>query len=312
MANEAVPEDITSLVGVPTWAVVLIRHILESRGINSGNLLEIWPNLELLMHGGVNFEPYREQFKKLIPSSNVTFLECYNASEGFFAVQNDFSKNDLLLMLDYGIFYEFIPLENFGEEHPKTHTIGEVELGRNYAMVITTNGGLWRYMIGDTVMFTSKYPFKLKITGRTKQFINAFGEELMVDNAEKAVTEACRATGAVIENFTVAPVYFEGTDRGGHEWLIEFDKIPQSIDHFKEILDKTLQEVNSDYEAKRKGNLALGLPTIQILAEGTFHRWMKKRNKLGGQNKVPRLSNNRKYVDDILAMVRDGMVDGGR
>jgi hypothetical protein len=306
MANEAVQADITSLVGVPTWAIVLIRHIFETRGITSGNLLEIWPNLELFMHGGVNFDPYREQFKKMIPRSDMSYIDCYNASEGFFAVQNEPDKSDLLLMLDYGIFYEFIPLENLGEDHPRTHTIDEVEIGRNYAVVITTNGGLWRYMIGDTVMFTSKRPHKIKITGRTKQFINAFGEELMVDNAEKAITEACNATGALIKNFTVAPLYFEGTERGGHEWLLEFERQPDSIEHFSEIIDRCLRDLNSDYDAKRKGNLALGPPILRVLPPDTFHQWMKKRNKLGGQNKVPRLANSRKYVDDILAMVSVG------
>ena len=303
MANEAVQEDVTSIVGVPTWAMVLIRHIFETRGITSGNLLEIWPNLELFLHGGVSFEPYREQFQKMIPTPNMTYVDCYNASEGFFAVQNEQGKSDLLLMLDYGIFYEFIPLEDLGQDHPRTHTIDEVEIGRNYAMVITTNGGLWRYLIGDTVMFTSKAPHKVKITGRTKQFINAFGEELMVDNAEQGITEACHATGAVIKNYTVAPLYFEGSERGGHEWLIEFQKHPDSIERFTETLDRRMRELNSDYDAKRRGDLALGMPIVRVLPAFTFHRWMKKRNKLGGQNKVPRLANDRKYVDDILGMV---------
>ncbi|MDX2248984.1 MAG: GH3 auxin-responsive promoter family protein [Bacteroidia bacterium] len=306
MAREVMYEDVTSIVGVPTWTQVLIYKIFELLEMKDHNLLEVWPNLELFLHGGVSFDPYREHFKSLIPSENMTYMDCYNASEGFFALQDDFSRLDLLLMLDYGIFFEFIPIENVEEDHPQTYTLEEVETNRNYAMVITTNGGLWRYLIGDTVMFTSLYPFRIKITGRTKHFINAFGEELMVDNAEKAISEASFLTGARVENYTAAPIFFEGGSRGGHEWLIEFEKIPEDLEKFGQILDDTLKSVNSDYEAKRKGDLALGPPLIHVLPSGSFIRWMKKRGKLGGQHKVPRLANNRDYLEDILKMIAVG------
>ncbi|MEZ4830164.1 MAG: GH3 auxin-responsive promoter family protein [Bacteroidia bacterium] len=306
MAREVMYEDVTSIVGVPTWTQVLIYKIFELLKMEEPNLLKVWPNLELFLHGGVSFDPYREHFHKLIPSDQMTYMDCYNASEGFFALQDDFSRPDLLLMLDYGIFFEFIPVEHLDEDHPRSYTLGEVEMGKNYAMVITTNGGLWRYLIGDTIMFTSLYPFRIKITGRTKHFINAFGEELMVDNAEKAISEACQATGTRVENYTAAPIFFDGGSRGGHEWLIEFDTPPADMKLFGRILDETLKSLNSDYEAKRKGDLALGPPRIHVLPEGTFIRWMKKRGKLGGQHKVPRLANNRDYLEDILRMIAVG------
>lgn len=303
MGKEVISEDITSIVGVPTWTLVLINHLFETLGMKERNLLQIWPNLELYLHGGVNFGPYREQFKKLIPSDEMTYLNCYNASEGFFAVQNDPNDSDLLLLLDYGIFYEFIPLDHMDEDHPKTHTLEDVEIGINYAMVISTNAGLWRYKIGDTIMFTSISPYKIRITGRTKHFINAFGEELMVDNAEKGITEACLATGAIVNNYTAGPIYLDGTKQGGHEWLIEFEKEPDNIEKFQQRLDEVLRSVNSDYDAKRQKNLALLPPKIHQLPRETFHRWMKKRGKLGGQHKVPRLANDRKYIEDILDMM---------
>lgn len=303
MAKIVAQEDVTSIVGVPTWAQVLIYHIFDLMDIKDHNLLRVWPNLELFLHGGVSFDPYRPQFEKLIPSENMTYMDCYNASEGFFALQNDPAQNDLLLMLDYGIFFEFIPVENLDEDHPKSYTLNEVEIGRNYAMVITTNGGLWRYVIGDTVAFTSLSPFKIRITGRTKHFINAFGEELMVDNADQGIVEACKVTGAQVDNYTAGPVFFDGGNHGGHEWLIEFASPPSDIREFAVVLDQTLQQLNSDYEAKRRGDLALGMPVVKVLPNGAFHQWMKKRGKLGGQHKVPRLANNRDYVDDILKML---------
>lgn len=302
MAKEVIDEDVTGMAGVPTWTLVLIHKLLEMRG-DTRNLLDIWPNLELYLHGGVNFDPYREQFKALIPSDQMTYINCYNASEGFFAVQSELEADDMLLLLDYGVFFEFVPTDSLHEEHPKTYALGEVELGQNYAMIISTNGGLWRYNIGDTICFTSKDPYKIRITGRTKHFINAFGEELMVDNAEQAISKASRLTGAIIDNYTAAPIYFEGNKNGGHEWLIEFEKEPSDIQRFTEIMDRRMQELNSDYEAKRKGNMALGFPLLRVMPRGTFHNWMKKRGKLGGQHKVPRLANNRKYVDDILDML---------
>jgi hypothetical protein len=303
MAQEVMDEDITAIVGVPTWSLILINRILEKKGITDKNLLEVWPRLEAFFHGAVNFDPYQDQFKALIPSANMGYINIYNASEGFFSIQNETDTDDMLLMLDYGIFYEFIPMEQIEAEHPNTHTLEEVEPGRNYAMVITTNGGLHRYLIGDTVMFTSINPFKIRITGRTRSFINAFGEEIVVENAERAITEACSHTGAIIRDYTAAPIYLEGSRQGAHEWLIEFNVPPGDPERFRNILDETLQKINTDYRAKREGDLALVAPTIRELPEGTFFQWMKSRNKLGGQNKVPRLANDRKYVDEILGIL---------
>ncbi len=305
MANDVMDEDITSIAGVPTWTLVLIRHIFEKKGITSNNILDVWPNLELFIHGGVKFEPYRKQFEQLVPSPSMSYLDCYNASEGFFAAQNDLSESDLLLFLDHGIFYEFIPVEHMHEDHPKTHTLAEVELGRNYAMLITTNAGLWRYNIGDTVEFTNLSPFKIKITGRTKQFINAFGEELVVENAEMAIVAAAKATEAEVADYTAAPIYFGDTEGGGHEWLIEFEKSPTDVTRFTEVLDQTLKQLNSDYEAKRTGDMALRPPLVRVLPTGSFHHWLQSRGKLGGQHKVPRLANERKYVEEILAVQRN-------
>ncbi len=294
-------ENITHLVGVPTWTLVLINEILKRTG--KQNLLEVWNELELYIHGGVSFTPYREQFQKLIPSVKMQYMETYNASEGFFGVQNEFDKDDMLLMLDYGIFYEFIATENIGDEQPKTISLDEVEVGKNYAMLISTNGGLWRYTIGDTVKFTSKYPFKIKITGRTKQFINVFGEELMVDNTDKALAIACSKTGSIVKDYTVAPVFISAGEKGGHEWIIEFQQAPSNIENFSAELDTALQSLNSDYEAKRFKDIALTTPTIHVVPEQTFYNWMKQRGKLGGQHKVPRLSNSRTHVEEILALL---------
>jgi len=302
MAEEVIQEDVTGMAGVPTWTLVLIQKLLDMRK-DAGNLLDIWPNLELYLHGGVSFDPYREQFKSLIPSDQMSYINCYNASEGFFAVQNELEADDMLLLLDYGVFFEFVPTEHLDEEHPKTFALSEVELDRNYAMIISTNGGLWRYNIGDTICFTSKDPYKIRITGRTKHFINAFGEELMVDNAEQAIAKAASQTGAVIGNYTAAPIYFDGKKNGGHEWLIEFEKAPSDLKVFTRIMDDKIKELNSDYEAKRKGNIAVGFPIVRVMPKGTFHDWMKKRGKLGGQHKVPRKDNDRKYVEDIMHML---------
>ncbi len=303
MAREVMEEDVTSMVGVPTWTMVLIDKIFELKGRKGGSLLDIWPNLELYVHGGVSFEPYRAEFHRRIPQSRMTYLDCYNASEGFFAVQDDPSIPAMLLMLDYGIFYEFIPVEDLDQEHPRTHTLSEIEVGRNYAVVISTNAGLWRYMIGDTVTFVSTHPYRIRVTGRTKHFINAFGEELMVDNAERAIAEACAGTGAVVANYTAAPIYFEGASRGGHEWLIEFRQPPQDLVAFTTLMDQVLKRLNSDYEAKRQGDLALGFPLVRVLPQGSFLAWMKQRGKLGGQHKVPRLANHREYLESIMDLV---------
>jgi len=300
LTHETLNENVTSLAGVPSWNLVMIKHLLNFTG--KSNLLEIWPNLELFMHGGVSFAPYREQYQKVIPSPNMHYMETYNASEGFFAIQDEPAMDSMLLMLDYGIFYEFIPLDELTSSNPKALTVADVEVGKNYAMVITTNSGLWRYLIGDTVTFTSKYPHKIKITGRTRHFINVFGEEVIIENAERALEKACKDTGALVAEFTAAPVYM-GTDRKGrHEWLIEFEKQPSSIEDFSRVLDSTLCEVNSDYEAKRAKNVTLDFPVVTSAAPGTFFEWMRQQGKLGGQNKVPRLSNTREYIDELLAI----------
>jgi hypothetical protein len=301
IAQATIGVNVTNMAGVPTWTVVLAKRLMELTG--KSNLLEIWPNLELYVHGAVNFTPYREQFKKLIPSSSMYYLETYNASEGFFGIQDQPNSEEMLLMLDYGIYYEFLPLENFGEESPKTYGLHEVELHKNYALIISTNGGLWRYAIGDTIKFTSLSPYRIQITGRTKHFINAFGEEVIVDNAEKALAKACAETHAAIRDYTACPIYFQGNDAGGHEWIIEFEQAPSNIDKFVDMLDNTLREVNSDYDAKRFKDMALRRPTVHVAKEGTFYNWLKQRGKLGGQHKVPRLANERKYVEEILGMM---------
>ncbi|HEX8377515.1 MAG TPA: GH3 auxin-responsive promoter family protein [Pedobacter sp.] len=301
IAQATIGVNVTNMAGVPTWTVVLAKRLMELTG--KSNLLEIWPNLELYVHGAVNFTPYREQFKKLIPSSSMYYLETYNASEGFFGIQDQSNSEEMLLMLDYGIYYEFLPMENFGEESPKTYGLHEVELHKNYALIISTNGGLWRYAIGDTIKFTSLSPYRIQITGRTKHFINAFGEEVIVDNAEKALAKACAETHAAIRDYTACPIYFQGNDAGGHEWIIEFEQAPSNIDQFVDTLDNTLREVNSDYDAKRFKDMALRRPTVHVAKEGTFYNWLKQRGKLGGQHKVPRLANERKYVEEILGMM---------
>ena len=290
-------ENVTSIAGVPSWNLVLLQKVLEYTG--KENILQVWPNLELFTHGGVSFNPYREQFKKLIPSDRMNYLETYNASEGFFGIQDVLDRDDMLLMLDLGIFYEFIPMDLFHEPDPPVYTVRDVKEGINYAMVISTNGGLWRYLIGDTIVFTSLNPHKFKITGRTKYFINAFGEEVILDNAEKALMNACRETGAVVKEYTAGPLYMSGTSQGTHEWMIEFVTPPDKLENFRRVLDQTLSSINSDYEAKRFKNITLSMPRIVDLEPGTFYRWMQHRGKLGGQNKIPRLSNDRKYLDEL-------------
>ncbi len=301
MAIETSKENVTSILGVPTWTLVLIEKILEITGKKS--ILEVWPNFEFLVHGAVAFGPYREMFQNLVfPSSEVRFLEIYNASEGFFAIQDDLSLPDeMLLMLDYGIFYEFIPIGPHGEEVDRVVSLDQVVLGVNYAVLITTNSGLWRYKIGDTVKFTSILPYRIKISGRTKHFINAFGEELIIENAEKAISVACIQTNSEITDYTAAPAYMEGGKKGSHEWVVEFSKAPKDLRIFVEILDRTLREVNSDYDAKRSYDLVLELPQVLVAPKGTFYAWMRARGKLGGQHKVPRLSNNREFLDGVKA-----------
>lgn len=296
-----VNENVTSIAGVPSWNLVLLNHILEETG--KKNLLEIWPNLELFTHGGVSFAPYREQFKKLIPSAKMNYLETYNASEGFFGIQDDLDDPAMLLMLDYGVFFEFIPMENIDDENPPVFTVDDVKTGVNYAMIISTNGGLWRYMIGDTISFSSLYPHKFKITGRTKYFINAFGEEIILENAEKALMTACKHTGAMIKDYTAGPIFMTVDTKGSHEWIIEFEKDPEDLDRFIDVMDKTLCSINSDYEAKRFKNITLVKPTVHAVKKGTFYQWFQSKGKLGGQNKMPRLSNDRKYIEEILQII---------
>lgn len=297
---ESSRENVTSLVGVPSWMMVLLRQALTYTG--KDNVLEIWKNLEVYFHGGVSFVPYREQYKQLIPSDTVRYYETYNASEGFFAIQDRNNSDEMLLMLDYGIFYEFIPMETFGTAQQKAIPLSEVQIGKNYAMVISTNAGLWRYIIGDTVRFTSIAPYRIKITGRTKHFINVFGEELIIENAERALEKACEQTNSNLIDYTVAPIFMQDKLKGGHEWVIEFESAPESLEQFTEILDLELQKLNSDYEAKRYNNMTLNKPKVHSARTGLFHDWLKHKDKLGGQNKVPRLSNSREYVEELLKL----------
>jgi hypothetical protein len=298
ITKTSILENVTSFSGVPSWYLVLLKYVLNYTGKDS--VLDIWPNLEVFIHGGINFEPYKKQFQKLIPSSDMRYMETYNASEGFFGIQDDLSSNDMLLMLDYGVFYEFMPLEELNNDSPKALPIWEVKEGVNYALVISTNGGLWRYLIGDTVSFTSKNPYKIRITGRTKHFINAFGEEIIIDNAEKALKIACLATGASIREYTAGPKFMDENNKGSHQWLIEFETQPDDLNKFTRILDNHLKDVNSDYEAKRYKDITLELPIMISAADGTFFEWMRQRGKIGGQNKVPRLSNNRTFIDPLI------------
>jgi hypothetical protein len=301
MAADTIQQDVTNISGVPSWTLLLFKRVLEMTGRK--NILEVWPNFELFIHGGVNFSPYREQFRQILPSSKVNYLETYNASEGFFGIQDRTNADDMLLMLDYGIYYEFIPLDQIGKDRPVVYSLEQVEPNINYAIVITTNAGLWRYMIGDTIQFTSCNPYRIKISGRTRNYINAFGEELIIDNAEKAMTIACERCHAIVTEYTAAPVYLSGDRKGAHEWLIEFEKKPDDLAFFGSTLDTALKSLNSDYEAKRYQNMMLEEPIIHILPPKTFYRWLKKKGKLGGQHKVPRLSNDRKYVDEILQLI---------
>lgn len=300
IVKETINENVTSFAGVPSWMLVLLNKTLEETGKNS--LLEIWPNLEVYFHGGVSFDPYREQYKKIIPNASFNYYEIYNASEGFFAIQDLNNSQELLLMLDYGIFYEFIPMDIYGTPNQKTVRLSDVELNKNYAIVITTNAGLWRYMIGDTVRFTSLHPYRIKVTGRTKHHINVFGEELIIENTDKALAKACQITQTEIVDYTVAPVFMKDKEKGAHEWMIEFRKNPEDMVVFHRILDETLQSLNSDYEAKRYNNMTLNPPVINIARHYLFHDWLKNQDKLGGQNKIPRLSNKRDYIEQLKGM----------
>jgi hypothetical protein len=298
--NEVKNENVTSFAGVPSWMLVLMNKLLMETG--KGNLLELWPNLEVYFHGGVSFEPYREQYKKILPKKDFKYYEIYNASEGFFAIQDLNDSSDLLLMLDYGIFYEFIPMDTFGTPNQKTIRLSDVELFKNYAIVITTNSGLWRYLIGDTVRFTSLNPYKIRVTGRTKHHINVFGEELMVENTDQAIAKACQITRTEMVDYTVAPIFMKDKDKGAHEWMIEFKKNPTDLVLFQKVLDETLQSLNSDYEAKRFNNMTLNPLIINIARPNLFYDWLKDKDKLGGQHKIPRLSNERDYLEQLKNM----------
>jgi hypothetical protein len=349
MATDTIPHDVTNLSGVPSWMLLLLKRVLEKTGKSS--IKEVWPNLEVYFHGGVNFEPYRSQFQRLIAFDQMNYMETYNASEGFFGIQDRSGSSEMLLMLDYGIYYEFIPISelskldtdgdpsgyalrtgpeegiSFGlrpqdrpgrreilraapsgqarNPEPRTLNLEQVELDTNYALVISTNGGLWRYIIGDTIRFTSLYPYRIQITGRTKNFINVAGEELIVDNAEKALAIACRKCKATVTDYTAAPLFSDKENIAAHEWLIEFEKEPADLQYFAETLDNALKSLNSDYEAKRFHGMVLKEPIIRSVPKNTFYNWLKSKGKLGGQNKVPRLSNDRKYVEEITILIQN-------
>lgn len=299
LARVTAEENVTSLAGVPTWTLLLLKRILAIKG--KSTIKEVWPNLELYINGGVSFVPYREQFDKIF-GGKVNYLEIYNASEGFFAAQQSPDDEGMLLFTEHGIFYEFMPVEEYGKDQPKTVGLDKVVVGKNYALVISTTGGLWRYLVGDTVKFTSLHPYKIKVTGRLKHYMNAFGEEVIVDNSDKAIAIAAEKTGVIVNDYTAAPVYFSEHSNGAHQWLIEFEKEPNNIQHFITELDEALKNCNSDYEAKRHKNIALRLPLVNVLPKGTFSKWLRTKGKLGGQHKVPRLSNERNLLEEILLL----------
>ena len=302
IVNETINENVTSLAGVPSWMLVLLNNVLETSG--NKTILDAWPNLEVYFHGGVSFLPYVDQFKSIIPSMSVKYYEIYNASEGFFAIQDRNDSDELLLMLDYGIFYEFIPMNVYGTATEKVIPLSEVEVGENYAIIVTTNAGLWRYKIGDTVAFTSTSPYRIKVTGRTKHFINVFGEELIIENTDKAIKIATQKTQTEIVDYTAAPIFMEGKSKGAHEWIIEFKTPPKDLQYFVALLDNSLKTLNSDYEAKRYNNITLNMPKVHVAQKGLFHKWMKKNNKLGGQHKIPRLSNSRLFIEELLSLTK--------
>ncbi|MBT8299625.1 MAG: GH3 auxin-responsive promoter family protein [Maribacter sp.] len=297
---ESTQENVTSLAGVPSWMLVLLNNVLQETG--KDHLFQVWENLEVYFHGGVSFVPYKEQYQNLFPRKSFKYYEIYNASEGFFAIQDRNNADDLLLMLDYGIFYEFIPMDTYGTNNQKTLPLWDVEINKNYVIIITTNAGLWRYKIGDTVRFTSINPYRIRVTGRTKHHINVFGEELIIENAEEALNQICKKTEAEIKDYTVAPIFMAGKEKGAHEWIIEFRKAPKDLNYFTEFLDNALKSLNSDYEAKRYNNITLKMPKVHMGRENLFYDWLKSKDKLGGQHKIPRLSNKRDYIEELLPM----------
>lgn len=294
--KESLNQKVTSFAGVPSWMMVLLNNVLKET--KKDNILEVWENSEVYFHGGVNFEPYRSLYKKMFPSKKFRYYEIYNASEGFFAIQDQNNSSELLLMLDYGIFYEFIPIHNTNKIIP----LSEVELDINYGIVITTNSGLWRYKIGDTVRFTSLNPYRIKVTGRTKHFINAFGEELIIENAEVALAKAAEKNNCKIKDYTAAPIYMSTDKTGSHEWLIEFSEEPKDLKKFTKNLDENLKKVNSDYEAKRYKDSTIKIPEVVKARPGLFYDWLSSKKKLGGQNKIPRLSNSRDYIEELKSI----------
>jgi hypothetical protein len=300
IVDETINENVTSLAGVPSWMLVLLNNVLDKTG--KDNLFEIWPNLEVYFHGGVSFNPYIEQYRAILPKRQFKYYEIYNASEGFFAIQDQNYSGDLLLMLDYGIFYEFIPMDTYGTSNQKVIPLSELELNKNYALLITTNAGLWRYKIGDTIRFVSLSPHRIKVSGRTKHHINAFGEELIIENAEDALKKVCKRTSSEIVDYTAAPIFMQGKEKGAHEWIIEFKTPPENMSYFEELFDNALKALNSDYEAKRYNNMTLNKPKIHRGRPHLFYDWLKENDKLGGQHKVPRLSNSREYIDELLRL----------
>ena len=300
IVQETKNENVTSLLGVPSWLLVLLNNVLQDTG--KQNLLDVWPNAEVYFHGGISFEPYRDQYKKIFPSEAFRYYENYNASEGFFAIQDRNNADDMLLMLDYGIFYEFIPMDTFGTSQQKVVPLSGVEMGKSYAIVITTNAGLWRYLIGDTVRFTSLSPYRIRITGRTKHHINVFGEELVIENTDKAIAQTAKAFQVDVVDYTVAPVFMKDKEKGAHEWMIEFRQKPDNIDDFAEQLDRNIQKLNSDYEAKRYNNMTLNPLKLNVAKTNLFQLWLSSKDKLGGQNKIPRLSNDRSYIEQLIKM----------
>ena len=298
--EECLQENVTSIAGVPSWMMVLLNKVLETTG--KENILDIWPNVEVYFHGGVSFDPYRAPYQKLFPKESFKYYEIYNASEGFFALQDLNNSDELLLMLDYGIFYEFIPMDSFGQENPRIISLKDVELHKNYALVITTNSGLWRYIIGDTIRFTSLSPYRIKVTGRTKHHINVFGEELMVENTDRALAKTCQELACEVMDYTVAPIFMDNKQKGAHEWIIEFKTAPHDVAAFIQLLDTNLQQLNSDYEAKRFNNMTLNPLVVNVARENRLYDWLKANDKLGGQHKVPRLSNDRTHLEELLKL----------
>lgn len=301
MADAVIPEKMTHALGVPSWTLLLLRRVLEKTG--KSDIREVWPRFEAFFHGGVRFEPYREEYRRIIPHNDMRYLQTYNASEGYFAIQERRNADDMHLLLDNGIYYEFMPVSEFGKERPALLRLDQIETNVNYGMVITTNSGLWRYLIGDTVIFTSKNPYRIRVSGRTRFFINAVGEEIILDNVEKALQAAMKKCDFSIEEYTGAPFYASEGEKARHEWVFEFGRSPEDMTLFTKIFDEELQNTNSDYAAKRYKNMILDTPVIHAAPKGTFYEWMKQRGKLGGQNKVPRLSNDRQHIDSILSLL---------